>query len=140
MLGIRAQGSGSNGARIALDSYDRPNHLALPHHRAFTDTIFVGDIVAVNGQPAKGLWTSRQYFMGFNPNAAPGSAIADVTQGTIAECKYEILNANGQFIGRLADTGLFPHAVTGGTGRSWGQAASSRPRRRGLRSLRGPPR
>jgi hypothetical protein len=54
--------------------------------------------------------------MGFNPSPAPGSAIADVTQGTIAECKYEILNANGQFIGRLADTGLFPHAVTGGTG------------------------
>jgi uncharacterized protein (TIGR03437 family) len=84
--------------------------------RAFTDTIFIGDIVAINGKPAKGMWTSRQYTMGFSPSPATGSAIADVTQGTIAECKYEILNASGQFIGRLMDGGLFPHAVSGGTG------------------------
>jgi len=84
--------------------------------KAFTDTIFVGDIVAINGKPVKGLWTSRQYVMGFSPTAAPGSAIADVSQGTIAECKYEILNAEGAFIGRLMDGGLFPHAVSGGTG------------------------
>ena len=99
--------------------------------RAFTDTIFVGDIVAINGKPAKGLWTSRQYVMGFNPNPAPGSAIADVTQGTIAECKYEILNAEGAFIGRLMDGGLFPHAVSGGTGGflgARGEQSSTTPR------------
>lgn len=84
--------------------------------RAFTDTILIGDIVAINGSPAKGLWTSRQYTMNFGPNPAPGAAIADVSQGTIAECKYEIQNAGGAFIGRLMDGGLFPHAVTGGTG------------------------
>jgi len=64
----------------------------------------------------KGLWTSRQYAMGFNPNPPPGSATSDVTQGTIAECKYEIMNTDGVVIGRLADTGLFPHAITGGSG------------------------
>lgn len=84
--------------------------------RAFTDTILIGDIVAINGSPAKGLWTSRQLTMNFGPNPAPGAAIADVAQGTIAECKYEIQNSNGAFIGRLMDGGLFPHAVTGGTG------------------------
>ena len=84
--------------------------------RAFTDTILIGDIVAINGSPAKGLWTSRQFTMNFGPNPAPGAAIADVAQGTIAECKYEIQNSNGAFIGRLMDGGLFPHAVTGGTG------------------------
>jgi len=84
--------------------------------RAFTDTIYIGDIVAINGKPAKGLWTSRQYTMGFSPNPAPGSAIADVSQGAIAECKYEILNAGGALIGRLMDGGLAPHAVSGGTG------------------------
>jgi hypothetical protein len=84
--------------------------------RAFTDTIYIGDIVAINGKPAKGLWTSRQYTMGFSPSPAPGSAIADVTQGTIAECKYEIMNASGAFVGRLMDGGLAPHAVSGGTG------------------------
>jgi uncharacterized protein (TIGR03437 family) len=84
--------------------------------KAFTDTIFVGDIVAINGKPAKGLWTSRQYVMSFSPNPAPGASIADVTQGAIAECKYEILNADGALIGRLMDGGLLPHAVTAGTG------------------------
>jgi uncharacterized protein (TIGR03437 family) len=84
--------------------------------RAFTDTIFAGDIVSINGKPARGLWTSRQYVMGFNPNPTPGNAVSDVTQGTIAECKYEIQNAEGAFIGRLMDGGLFPHAISGGTG------------------------
>jgi uncharacterized protein (TIGR03437 family) len=64
--------------------------------RAFTDTIFVGDIVSINGKPAKGMWTSRQYKMGFSPSPAAGLAISDATQGTIAECKWEIQNANGQ--------------------------------------------
>lgn len=84
--------------------------------RAFTDTIYIGDIVAVNGKPAKGLWTSRQFTMGFSPTPAPGSAVADVAQATIAECKYEILTANGALIGRVMDGGLAPHAVSGGTG------------------------
>ena len=78
--------------------------------------IHVGDIAAVNGKPAKGLWTSRQYAMGFSPCPSPGSAVADVTQGAIAKCKYGILNANGAFIGSLMDGGLARHAVSGGTG------------------------
>ena len=111
-----------NAVRYISDAAD-PSKLALNAAvtpagtiRAFTDTIYIGDIVAINGKPAKGLWTSRQYTMGFNPNPAPGSAIADVTQGAIAECKLEILNAHGALIGRLMDGGLAPHAVSGGTG------------------------
>jgi uncharacterized protein (TIGR03437 family) len=111
-----------NAVRYFADTTD-PAKLALSLSpvppaatRAFTDTILIGDIVAVNGKPAKGLWTSRQFAMNFSPNPSPGSAVSDVTQGAIAECKYEILNAEGRFIGRLMDGGLFPHAVTGGTG------------------------
>ncbi len=111
-----------NAVRYISDVTD-PSKLALNAAatpagttRAFTDTIYIGDIVAINGKPAKGLWTSRQYTMGFNPSPAPGSAIADVTQGAIAECKLEILNANGALIGRLMDGGLAPHAISGGTG------------------------
>lgn len=84
--------------------------------RAFTDSILIGDIRAINGSPAKGLWTSRQFTLNFGPNPGPGAAIADVAQSTIAECKYEIQSASGEFIGRLVDSGLLPHAVTGGTG------------------------
>jgi uncharacterized protein (TIGR03437 family) len=88
--------------------------------RAFTDVLFVGDIVAVNGKPARGLWTSRQYLMNFSPSPTPGFAVADVSRGTIAECKWEFLDADGRFIGALADSGLFPHAVTGGAGAFYG--------------------
>jgi len=45
--------------------------------RAFTESITVADVVKVNGKPAKGLWSSRAYAMGFNPTAAPGFAVAD---------------------------------------------------------------
>jgi hypothetical protein len=99
-------------ARIAT----MPGPVAASPTRAFTDTIFVGDIVAINGRPARGLWTSRQYAMGFNPNPQAGFAVSDVAQGTIAECKYEFMNADGVVIGRLNDTGLFPHSITGGSG------------------------
>ena len=111
-----------NAVQYVADVTD-PSKLALSTSattpastRAFTDTINVGDIVSINGKPAKGMWTSRMYKMGFNPSPAAGLAISDATQGTIAECKWEIQNANGQFIGRLMDGGLFPHAVSGGTG------------------------
>src|SRR5262252_5555922 len=38
--------------------------------RAFIFFVFIGDIVAVNGKAAKGLWTARGTTMSFEPNAA----------------------------------------------------------------------
>lgn len=109
---VRYVGDITDASRLASSTSPIP----AASTKAFTDTIFIGDIVAVNGKPAKGLWTSRQYTMGFSPNPAPGSAVADVTQAAIAECRYEILNASGALIGRLMDGGLAPHAISGGTG------------------------
>jgi hypothetical protein len=109
---VRYIGDVTDPPKLALNAAATPAGAT----KAFTDTIYIGDIVAINGKPAKGLWTSRQYTMGFSPSPAPGSAIADVTQGAIAECKLEVLNVNGAFIGRLMDGGLAPHAVSGGTG------------------------
>ncbi len=103
-------------ARRGMD----PGSTTAAAPRAFTDVLFVGDIVAVNGKPAKGLWTSRQYLMNFSPTPAPGFAVADVTRGTIAECKWEFQDGDGRFIGALADSGLAPHAVTGGAGAFYG--------------------
>jgi hypothetical protein len=88
--------------------------------RAFTDVLYIGDIVAVNGQPARGLWTSRQFLMNFNPSPAPGFAVADVNRGTIADCKWEFQDADGRFVGAIADSGLAPHAVVGGGGAFYG--------------------
>ncbi|MBI1791422.1 MAG: hypothetical protein HYR60_28165 [Acidobacteria bacterium] len=84
--------------------------------RAFTDVLFVGDIVAVNGKTARGLWTSRQFLMNFNPAPQPGFGVADVNRGTLADCKWEFLDADGQFVGAIMDSGYFPHAVVGGAG------------------------
>jgi uncharacterized protein (TIGR03437 family) len=88
--------------------------------RAFTDVLYIGDIVAINGKPAKGLWTSRQLIMNFSPAPAVGFGIADVTRGTLADCKWEFLDADGRFVGALADSGLAPHAVVGGAGAFYG--------------------
>lgn len=94
--------------------------------RAFTDILFIGDVVAVNGRPARGLWTSRQFVMNFSPNPAPGFAVADVTRSSIAECKWEFQDEEGRFVGALSDSGLFPHAVTGGAGIFFGAVGQMR--------------
>lgn len=88
--------------------------------RAFTDVLFVGDVVAVNGRPAKGLWTSRQFLMSFSPAPQPGFGVADVTRGTLADCKWVFLDANGAFVGAIMDSGYLPHAVVGGVGAFYG--------------------
>jgi hypothetical protein len=83
--------------------------------RAFTESITIGDVVKVNGKPAKGLWSSRGYAMGFSPTAAPGFAIAD-TQNGLGECRWEIQTADGKLVGRFVEGGLAPHQLTGGSG------------------------
>lgn len=88
--------------------------------RAFTDAINVGDIVAVNGKPARGLWTSRTYGMGFSPTPAPGFGIADAALGGTADCKWSFHDMDGRFIGAILDGGFSPHGVTGGVGAFYG--------------------
>ncbi|HLK47622.1 MAG TPA: hypothetical protein VKT49_05780 [Bryobacteraceae bacterium] len=83
--------------------------------RAFTESITIGDVVKVNGRPAKGLWSSRGYAMGFSPTAAAGFAIADV-QNSLGECRWEIQSADGKLVGRFVEGGLAPHQLTGGSG------------------------
>jgi uncharacterized protein (TIGR03437 family) len=93
---------------------------APPPNRPFTDILNVGDIVAVNGTPARGLWTSRIFAMGFSPTPAPGFGIADRASGNLADCKWEFLDADGRLIGAIFDSGYFPHGVTAGTGAFYG--------------------
>jgi hypothetical protein len=89
--------------------------------RAFDFFVFIGDIVAVNGKPAKGLWTARTAAFGFGPNAVPGQSIADVTRLNVIDMYWEILQVDGTPIGTLAASGMTrgspppgaPLAVTG---------------------------
>jgi len=74
--------------------------------RAFGFFVFIGDIVAVNGKPAKGLWTARSTVFSFDPNAVPGHATADVTRGNVIDMYWEILQVDGTPVGTLSASGL----------------------------------
>jgi uncharacterized protein (TIGR03437 family) len=106
-----------------------------PPGKAFSFFVFIGDIVAVNGKPAKGLWTARGTTIFFEPNAVPGHSTADVTRGNIIDMYWEILQSDGTPIGTIAASGLTrgtppPGAplaqtgdklhITGGTGAFFG--------------------
>jgi uncharacterized protein (TIGR03437 family) len=74
--------------------------------KAFGFFVFIGDIVAVNGNPAKGLWTARSTVMSFQPNAVPGHSIADLTRGNIIDMYWEITKLDGTPIGTIMASGL----------------------------------
>jgi hypothetical protein len=83
----------------------------------FSKNVQIADIVAVNGQPAKGLWTTHFLVTPFRRNPAPGQAIADLDSGALVYCAYEILAPDGSYIGTLFDMGIGEHhAVVGGVG------------------------
>ena len=74
--------------------------------RTFGRSLFLTDVVAVNGQPAKGtlVINSRAIFLTPAPNA--GQAVADTTQSLVNEFSFEILNSDGSGIGTIAVFGL----------------------------------
>jgi hypothetical protein len=55
----------------------------------------IGDIVAVNGQPASGTYTSRGTAVCMSTSPQPWHAIADTTRNSIRYETYEILQSDG---------------------------------------------
>jgi uncharacterized protein (TIGR03437 family) len=88
--------------------------------RAFQLGVNVGDIRAVNGQPAKGIWVRKFNPAGqWLPTPAPGQFVSDTTSGPTGECVFNILSADGAWIGALFDrhqdpTGPAHFIVAGG--------------------------
>jgi hypothetical protein len=66
----------------------------------------IGDIVAVNGLPAKGLFASRSRPIITSTTPSPGQAIADVTRTSIREDVFEILQPDGTPVGSIMIFGL----------------------------------
>src|SRR5260370_33259966 len=54
---------------------------AVAASRNFSSGVRIIDIVAVNGEPARGTAFGQQYTLIAGPNPAPGQAIADVSAG-----------------------------------------------------------
>jgi hypothetical protein len=68
--------------------------------------LIIGDIVAVNGRPAKGTFVNTTRGINLKPNPTPGQAIADVTRGTVNNQVFEILTADGTLLGTISTYGL----------------------------------
>ena len=66
----------------------------------------IGDIVAINGQPAKGMLVIRARAIGASPNPTASLAIADVTRASMREQIFEILQADGTPVGIIMATGM----------------------------------
>lgn len=72
----------------------------------FAINIGIGDIVAINGQPAKGLMVLRARAINVSPNPAPSQAIGDVTRASIRDMIFELLQADGTPVGTIMMTGM----------------------------------
>ena len=72
----------------------------------FQRTVFIADIVAVNGEPAKGTVIQNGRTVSLRPAPTPGQGIADITRDGIIEWAYEILNADGTPVGSIIALGL----------------------------------
>ena len=75
--------------------------------RIFKWAVAVGDIVAINGRPVKGLYTYR-FGRGImaTTTLTPGRNIADMTSGCPVEAQFAILHPDGAPIGSITASGF----------------------------------
>ncbi|HYR91797.1 MAG TPA: hypothetical protein VE422_47570 [Terriglobia bacterium] len=74
--------------------------------RNFQDLILIGDIVSVNGQPAKGTVVETATLLLLRPNPIPGQAIADTQRGGLIQWNFEIQGEDGRPIGSILVSGM----------------------------------
>ena len=79
-----------------------------PFARNLGEAIGIGDIVAVNGQPAKGTLTRNGRLIDLKPAPNPGQAIADMSRGVFFADTFEILKGDGSPIGIIMSYGPGP--------------------------------
>lgn len=92
----------SDPAKFATD----PNLTTATTPRNFFTATMFADIIAVNGQPAKGLYVGRPRTVLTTPTPTPGQAIADTTHNSFRDVYFEILKSDGTPIGSIVATGL----------------------------------
>lgn len=77
--------------------------------------VLIGDIVAINGQPAKGTISHTARWTNLTPTPAAGSAIADTTRGGLGQWAFEIQSSSGTAVGTIFLTGMHGGARTPGS-------------------------
>jgi hypothetical protein len=91
--------------------------------QAFVSNVIIGDIVAVNGKPAKGVWSSSYSFStAYRSAPQPGQFIADFDLGGVGECTFQIYDIDRTYLGLIRSSGADGQAytVTGGGGGFFG--------------------
>jgi hypothetical protein len=119
-----AYGQGSSGEILAVDvenyvlysedTFDvsklaiDPKPTTAAPSRNFTSSVQIGDIVAVNGHPAKGTLTRyvRRISLATAPDPGTGTGIADTLRGGLNTDTFEILTSDGSPIGTIMSSGL----------------------------------
>jgi uncharacterized protein (TIGR03437 family) len=96
-----------------FDVFDYSKLASLPdkvpgptNQKTFATFVFIGDIVSVNGSPAKGTWTARATNLYLAPDQQPGRPIADVTRQNIIDMYFDILQPDGTQLGTIMASGL----------------------------------
>jgi uncharacterized protein (TIGR03437 family) len=98
-----------DNTKLATD----PNVTQRVPTRNFGSSVLLGDIVAVNSKPAKGLLGDRIVTINTSQNAMPGQAIADVDRSSIVELVWEIRQADGTPVGSIVALGFSGGSVSG---------------------------
>jgi len=83
-----------------------PNLTPSVVYKNFGVATLLADIVAVNGQPAKGLYAGRSRSIVASVAPSAGGAIADVTRTAIREHIFEILKIDGTPVGTIISLGF----------------------------------
>lgn len=73
--------------------------------RTFMYVIWLADVVAVNGAPAKGSMTIRGTFLSLTPNPSPGQAISDTSNSLFSDWIFDIQQPDGSPVGSLLASG-----------------------------------
>lgn len=81
-----------------------PNITPSATPRNFYPATIIGDIVAVNGQPAKGTYIGRARSLYANVGT-PGAAVTDITRAALREQVFEILKTDGTPVGTVVALG-----------------------------------
>jgi len=82
-----------------------PSSVPAVPPKNFFYALVVGDIVAINGQPAKGTIAAQAWSIGLSPTVNPGNAIADTQRVSLRYQTFEILKPNGTPIGTIVALG-----------------------------------